>query len=822
MKNRQGYFVFSLAIVIFIFACNFLQPQQRETPATFTPLPLSTTTPTPEHTPTSIQTESVSNSIEIEPTIDWIKDFTNPQSFVIDTKTVRSVKGNIYVLVVSQNLSIPENERYLTEDLTLIKFTKDGDKLWDFKFDAGVQHFLNYPGFSLILDNEENAYVSEKTTGSWGTPINAFKGKNDDDDPTDVFVAKINSEGIIVWNTFLNGLTYPDMVLDNNNDILIVTTREKEINEPLIYDTFLVLMKLSKEGEILWTTQPYDGFITEYGIDLGDTGDFYASYADYSKLYAAKFLSNGDPIWNVFLGESIYLMQISQELDGQDNIYIIGTSRSSSLENPLTRSNVNGFEFVGTFLTKIDMNGNLLWNIFLDSDIHYRALEFDQINGNLYVVGSYQGENAGGIIIELDSNGSVVAKISLAEAGIGEALSIAPGNNKDFYITGKNDSGKLLVSHISLIPEPVPTAIPEAPDEAKYREGGPLVPEITTYIPTPKDISTDPLIIIINLALAFSIAVLVLPFSITLDIFLGWVHGISDRFLDWRKQIQEKTINILGLKLSREQRSYIDTLKPIAEIFNLFIVILFYGVVFSLLDPDWNIFSLKGIVLLVEMVVAYGIVGIFDDIIQWFYIRRWGTPGKFTVRITNVILAGASVIISRSIPLSPGLMFGSPEAVRIDESVLGKNRIWFLTKISLISYVVIGLLAWIPTIILDFLVQQELQVLPQTVKDIIAGIEGFMLIVFAVSLENVFIQLIGFSGGIGKKVREKNWLLWLAVWIPVAFLFLQTLLNPRNDFFNGFQSRNAFFALACMAGFIVIVLAMALIKFLISRNVVKK
>jgi hypothetical protein len=190
-----------------------------------------------------------------------------------------------------------------------------------------------------------------------------------------------------------------------------------------------------------------------------------------------------------------------------------------------------------------------------------------------------------------------------------------------------------------------------------YREPGPLVPEITTYIPTPLDVSTKPTVLGTNLLLA---AVMMLPFAVAAELFtrtLGEHEGeLRKKFrpMEWISRLQKRLEETAGAKIAQ---------RPVArDALKLTGVILFYGLVFSLLDRTWNPFSLQGLILFLSMTIAYGVVGIADDIIQWRAIRKWGLTADLTLRPTNLLLAMASTTTSRLLSMVPGLMFGTPEA----------------------------------------------------------------------------------------------------------------------------------------------------------------
>jgi hypothetical protein len=328
-----------------------------------------------------------------------------------------------------------------------------------------------------------------------------------------------------------------------------------------------------------------------------------------------------------------------------------------------------------------------------------------------------------------------------------------------------------------------------------FRAEGPLAPELTTHIPAPQDISTKPGVIGANLFLA---ALIMLPFAIAAEFFTRTLaeneESLRKKFfpLDWTAGLQRRLSQLIGSHLHHP--GLMDLIKLIG-------VMCFYGLVFSLLEHTWNPFSLQGLVLFVQMTIAYGIVGIADDILQWRVIRQWGFQAELTVRPTNLMLAVVSTATSRLFSVVPGLMFGTPEALHTDEAALDSDKQNRLLRISAITFTVIILIFWIPTIVTGLLLQLSL---PTIVADLIGGLEAFLLVVFAVALENTFVQILGFPGGFGLALKRRNRWLWLAGLVAVTFLFFHTLINPRGELASAIQEGNVLVLMAAAGAFLAV------------------
>jgi hypothetical protein len=309
-------------------------------------------------------------------------------------------------------------------------------------------------------------------------------------------------------------------------------------------------------------------------------------------------------------------------------------------------------------------------------------------------------------------------------------------------------------------------------------------------------VSKKPSVIGTNLLLA---ALLMLPFAVAAELFtriLGeheWGLRKKIRPVEWTSRLQKQLDGIVGKRFERHP-ALKDTIKLIG-------IFAFYGLVFSLLDQTWKPFSLQGLTLFLTMTIAYGVVGIADDILQWRTIRKWGLAADLTVRPTNVLLAMASTSTSRLLTMVPGLMFGTPEALHTEENQFDEEKRNQLMRISAITFVLIGLGVWVSTIATAEL--QKLS-LPEITLNLIGGLEGFLLVIFAVTLENLFVQMLGFPGGFGQALKRRSKWLWIVVLIAVTFLFYHTLINPHGELSEALETGNVRLSQSIAAVFVVV------------------
>ncbi len=332
-----------------------------------------------------------------------------------------------------------------------------------------------------------------------------------------------------------------------------------------------------------------------------------------------------------------------------------------------------------------------------------------------------------------------------------------------------------------------------------FREAGPYAAELTTHIPTPGDISTKPAVIGTNLLFA---AIIMLPFAVASEML---TRILADRETALRSKLKPVTwLSRVRERLGKGFRSDLRHPKWL-DIIKLLVVVFFYGLVFAALDKYWQPFTLKGVIFFLEMAFAQGLVGLADDFMQWRTIRKWGMDADLSIRPAYVLIAALSTTVSRVLSLVPGLMFGQPKALDFNEETLEAKKQTRFYNVAAITFIVIGLVAWLPTILTSYLQKQNLT---STAVNLIGGLEAFLLIIFAVVLENIFIQIIGFANGFGQVLRKKNRWLWFGGILAVGFIFFHTLLNPRGDLARAFQESNLWILLIISTVFVIVTITL--------------
>jgi hypothetical protein len=215
--------------------------------------------------------------------------------------------------------------------------------------------------------------VTGYSFATWGSPIRAFSGG------IDAFVVKLDSNGNLTWSTFLGG-TGGDpgngIAVDGSGNAYVVGLSDASWGSPIrTYsggnDAFVA--KLDTDGNLLWNTflggsSPDEGYaVAADGSSVYVTGDSYASwgspirpFSGSQDAFAAKLDSDGNLIWNTFLGSSDYDDGYAVATDGQGGVYVVGQSYATwgTLDRAFSG-------LIDAFVAGLDANGNLTWNTFL-------------------------------------------------------------------------------------------------------------------------------------------------------------------------------------------------------------------------------------------------------------------------------------------------------------------------------------------------------------------------------------------------------------------------------------------------------------------------
>jgi LPXTG-site transpeptidase (sortase) family protein len=319
-------------------------------------------------------------------------------------------------------------------------------------------------GDDIIVDGSGNIYVTGYSDVSWGNPIRAFTTI------PDAFVAKLDPSGNLVWNTFLGGnggdLGY-GITLDASGNVYVTGNSNATWGAPIrayatgISDAFVA--KLNTNGTLLWNT-----FLGGTGIDeareiaVGGSGNVYVTgrssstwgspviraYTADMDAFVANVDTNGNLVWNSFLGGSAFDEAYGIVSDGGGNVYVTGFSTTTISANGSWGNPIRAYTaFRDAFLTKLNSGGNLMWNTFLGGSGNDEGFNIAlDGSGNTYVTG-YSTTTWGNPIraftanedafaAEIDTAGNLIWNTFLGGGSSDQATGIDTDGSGNVYVTG--------------------------------------------------------------------------------------------------------------------------------------------------------------------------------------------------------------------------------------------------------------------------------------------------------------------------------------------------------------------------------------------------
>lgn len=340
---------------------------------------------------------------------------------------------------------------------------------------------------------------------------------------------------------------------------------------------------------------------------------------------------------------------------------------------------------------------------------------------------------------------------------------------------------------------------------------GPLVPGITTHIPTPAGISTNASVIEANLLLTGLVVLALVIATELLNRSLGELQGALSGPLAIVRRLQRALARLDAATLQRVARRH----RRLADVARLGGIAAFYGLVFALLDPTWDPLTITGAWLVLVMAVAAGVVGLGGDIAAWAVGRRWGVVGDLEIRAGSLLAAIGSTLVSRVVALSPGIMIGSPEAIDIDPDRIDQRRLGMIGAVGVGTVLLIGFTAWALT-----LGTAALRGTSPSLDVALGGANAFLLLVFAFALQNGFVQLLSVRQSAGLALRRTHSVVWGIALLVVTFTFWHTLVNPSGDVATALRTTNALAFLATAGSALVFSLAVWIGTTLARRRVV--
>jgi hypothetical protein len=310
----------------------------------------------------------------------------------------------------------------------------------------------------VATDGRGDLFVTGTSGDTWGNPILRFHA-------LDAFVAKFDSNGSLVWNTFLGSSLVDegvDVKVDANGNVFVLGVSQMTWGSPVSpfasggMNAFLAA--LDKDGNLLWTTF-FDGGGEPGALAIDGTDNLYVTgssiktwgsplnhFVALTDAYAAKFAPNGTLLWNTFFGDG-HESGTVVSLDSSGSVYVAGNSVGSwgSPIRPYTPAR----EGLDAFVAKLSPSGGLIWNTFLGGGGQDEASGLSvTAAGDVYVGGlsdsswgtplspiplSGQVDN---FLARLDANGNLIWSTFFGGKSFNQLFGMTADDSGQVYVTG--------------------------------------------------------------------------------------------------------------------------------------------------------------------------------------------------------------------------------------------------------------------------------------------------------------------------------------------------------------------------------------------------
>lgn len=370
----------------------------------------------------------------------------------------RDASGNIYLIGRSNsNWGAPVNAFSGYQDAFVAKLDSNGNLIWN-TFLGG--NFFD-EGIGIAVDVSGNIYAAGWSPASWGSPINGFAGGY-----SDGWVAKLNSSGARLWNTFLGGSGLDwgtGVAVDASGNLYIAGGGTATWGTPIksfsggYSDAFMLM--LNNGGARMWNTFLGGGGeddSNDIAIDAG--GNLYVvgrsdaawgspvhAYTSGDDAYAAKLNSGGTRLWNTFMGAAGDDVANDAMVDAAGNLYLAG--KSASTWGPPVNPIAAGGD---AFAAKLNTGGVRLWNTFMGGGAADEGFGITvDTSGNVYVAGQsgatwgppltgYAGGASDAFVAALRSTGKRVWNTFMGGGGADTGWDVVVDRTRNLYVAGNS------------------------------------------------------------------------------------------------------------------------------------------------------------------------------------------------------------------------------------------------------------------------------------------------------------------------------------------------------------------------------------------------
>ncbi len=324
--------------------------------------------------------------------------------------------GNIYAAGWTESKEFPIKEAWDDTfegymEAYVIRFNSNGTIEWATFLGGDYQDW----GFAVATDGEGNVFLTGSTKSKDFPTLNAHFPNYTK--WTDAFVSKFDSDGTLLWSTYLGGSNEEEgmgLATDSDGSVYVVgATDSGDFPTLNAYDSSFnggyrdaFVCKFSKDGALMWSTF-LGGNNWDEGLRIVADGDGNVYAAGYTMspnfptdnghdktiggnmdVFVTKFDSDGDLQWSSYLGGKGQDQARDIRLDVTGSIIIGGHCYCGDFPGPVKKFGLCGD--YSAFVSRLESGGAPLWTVMIGGSYtteNVEGLAFDDL-GNVYAGGS--------------------------------------------------------------------------------------------------------------------------------------------------------------------------------------------------------------------------------------------------------------------------------------------------------------------------------------------------------------------------------------------------------------------------------------------------
>jgi hypothetical protein len=275
--------------------------------------------------------------------------------------------------------------------------------------------------------------------------------------------------------------------------------------------------------------------------------------------------------------------------------------------------------------------------------------------------------------------------------------------------------------------------------------------------------------------------VFVFMFGLTSEVFNGTLDANRARIEGrWARLVRGPLWFLRPIMRADSMLDRLSASGPRGVAVHALVVLALVGLIYGFLSPDFGL-NQQSLILFVSLVLGLGFVTYFTEgSTSILAIRRHGASASVQLYGTAVIVAVVSVIASRFIDFSPGLVYGFIASSLIMAPVaLARRDEAVLVLLPAIGLLLISVIAW-------FLLQ-PVRAAATDGSWLMALLDSVLAIIVVAGLEGLFFTMIPLRFMDGAVIMRWSRLAWALVFGTVTFLWWQLLLNQNGAYAAAFQ-----------------------------------